>query len=369
MTTANGQTVIGGKITLPRVGVWRADLDVLASSDDKLTGRVAVVTEKSTFVGTSIDVGSFAGRTKLRMVGGAAGMAKATKARFYHAIPGHVPVVDVLAEGGEQLSSTASSAELGAILPFWTRPAGIVSEGLEQLVDELGAAWRVLGDGSVWVGVESWPVVNPKGIILLDSVGSEGRIAIADEWPTILPGCTFRDRRVSRVEIEITPSQTRTSIWFDSGEGGGDIVRTALEGIVRQATKHLDYQTLHGARVVKQNGDDTLELRLDADHLPGMSRIPIRAGVMKLKVKQGAAVTVAFLEASPAKPCVVHVDPDGILEATLAPTARVTINAAQVVTQNGRPLARVGDMVQVISTPPGTPAMGQIMTGNNQHRG
>lgn len=367
--TANGVTVIAGTIVMPRVGAWRADLELDLEDASKVIGNVSIAVGDLTFEGFSQEATAFSARTQLRVVGGRGGLGKPTKPRFYQSIPARVPLEDILVEGGEKLSSTSAADKTGTSLPLWTRPAGVVSEGLELLVEELSAVWRILPDGTVWVGVESWPEAKLKDVLILADAGHEASVQFVSDTPSLKPGMLFQNRRVSRVELAIGPSATRTTAWFDDGEGSADVLRGAIAGLVRQETKHLDYQTMHGAKVVSQNGDGTLELRLDSATLPGMSKVPIRAGVLKLKVKPGAIVTVAFLEASPAKPCVVHVDPKGILEASLEPTAKLTVNAAQVITQNGRPLARIGDMVSGVSTPPGTPFIGQIMTGNPTHRG
>ena len=372
IATANGVAIIGGVITLPRVGAWSAELDLSGEEESKVSDDVAIDVNGLAFNGTALDAGAFSGRTKVRMVGGKGGLGNAIAPGFYHAIPARMPIVDVLAAGGETLSSTSSSAKTDTILPFWTRLEGVVSEALEQLLDELGATWRVLTDGSIWVGTETWPADKTlKNVRILADAAHQQKVEFASDAPSLVPGTTFNGNRVSRVEIRLDADEIRTTAWFEAGEteSGGDILRTAFEGIVRQATRHYDFFAQFGARVVSQNGDGSLELKLDSSKLPGMSRVPIRAGVLSLKVKKGAIVTVGFLEGSPTKPYVSHVDPSGIVEAALAPTTKLTLNANEVITQNGRALARVGDFVQVMSTPVGTPAVGQILTGNPLHKG
>ncbi len=355
---------------MPRVGVWRADLTLDLEDASKVGDEVTLSVDGLEWKGTAVEVGAYTGRVHLRMAGGNAGMPKPVVPRFYRAMPARVVAQDLLAEGGEELSSTANQDVLSSILPLWTRASGIVSEALEQLLDELGATWRVLADGTVWVGTETWPEAsNVKDVIVLAEVPNEARIEFGSATPNLVPGTTFRGRRVSRVEIHISPSDVHTKAWFDEGDGGGDVMRVAIERLVRQATRHFDYFATYSGKAVAQNTDGTLELRLDSTRLPGMSRVPIRVGVMTLKVKTGAEVNVVFLNGSPARPSVTYVDPKSLLETTLDPSTKVKVDAIEVVTQNGRPLARVGDMVQVISTPPGTPAIGQIMTGNNLHRG
>lgn len=315
--TANGITVLTATVSVPRVGVWRADLDLDTADAAKVTGKIALVLDDVTWSGKAIEVGAFIGRVKVRLLGGAAGFSKPTQPRFYQAMPAKTVITDLLTEGGERLSSTSDAAKLGTILPFWTRHAGTVGEGLENVLDELGAVWRVLPDGSVWIGVETWPKSDPKNVAVEAEVASESKIVFSSDAPSLLPGTTFRDRKVSRVEHSIETGKTRTTAWFETGTPGtGDAFRSALDGLVRQATKHIDFYAVRSGKVVAQNGDGTLEIKLDDADMPGMSKIPIAYGVpgISAKVKSGAKVHVQWADGSPTKPRAVVIDPADILE-------------------------------------------------------
>lgn len=371
--TANGINVLSGTLSMPRVGAWRADLDLEVSDAAKVTGPVTVAIDGTTWLGTAADVGAFADRTRVRVVGGAGGLAKSAGPQFYHAIPGRVVVEDLLAIAGEKLSPTSDMARLGAILSFWTRPAGEVRELLVQIFEELGVDWRILPDGTLWAGVDTWTAAAvPLDTPVLDERAHEGSVVIAEAAPTLLPGTTYRGRRVRELTLNVDAQASRTTAFFETATGGsGDAIRDGLERIVRQATAHVDYYAIYAGKVVAQNADGTLEIRPDAAHMPGFSRIPIAYGVpgISATVASGARVHVKFEQGSPAHPKAEVIDPTALKAITVKASQKVTIDAPEIVAQNGRPLARVGDMVQVVSTPPGTPAIGQIMTGNNQHRG
>lgn len=368
--TANGSPVLQGAITIPRVGAWRAELEVSQDDAAKLTGAVEVKVGTQTWKGTSVDVGDYAGRVKLRVVGGKGGLGKATAARYYASIPARVVASDALGEGGEALSSTASAALLASVLPFWTRVAGTVAESLEQIVDELGASWRILDDGTVWVGTDTWTEAKLGRMVVTGESPADARVELAMDAHALRPGMAYRGKRVGEVEIRIAPEGVRTVAWF--GEQRGDVLRSALAGLVRQETKHLDLYAIRGGSVVSQNGDGTLELRLDDPRFPGMSKVPIAYGIpgIDAKVAGGARVLVEFEGGSPAKPRAVVYDSAKLTQITIKASAKVIIDAPDVESQKGgRPLARVGDPVMVISTPPGLPATGQIMAGNPRHRG
>jgi hypothetical protein len=328
--TANGLNVLDATVRLPRIGAWQAELDLDGADASKGTGPVSITAGAQTWTGTAVESGVFVGRLKVRVVGGANGLGKATKPRFYHAIPARVVIEDLLAEGGEKLSSTSDSGKLGTILPFWTRHAGTVAEGLGNVLDELGATWRVLADGTVWVGVESWPTAKADGVIVESEAPHDARIEFSADAPTLLPGTTFRDRKVSRVEHKIAPGKTRTTAWFDdSGAQDGDPLRAALSGIVRQATKHVDFYAVRAGKVIAQNPDGSLELKLDDPDMPGLSKIPIAYGIpgVTAKVKPGGRVHVEFADGSPTKPRAVVIDSGALLEIEMSATLKATIKA------------------------------------------
>lgn len=315
---ANGLSLIEGALHVPRVGAWRAELELDGSDESKATGKVTLVAGDTTWAGTSVEVGTFVGRVKVRIVGGAAGLAKATKPRFYNSMPARVIIADLLTEGGEALSTTSDATKLGTILPFWTRHAGTVSEGLENVLAELGAVWRVLADGTIWIGTETWPTASPANVIVEHEAPENSQVIFSSDSPSLVPGTTFLSRKVGRVEHSISPGKTRTTATFEVGDGSAsaDPMRAAIGTIVRQETKHVDFFAVRAGQVISQNDDYTLELKLDDPDFPGMSKIPIAYGVpgIKAKVKKGARVHVEFAEGSPTKPRAVVVDSDNTIE-------------------------------------------------------
>src|SRR5262245_37934766 len=94
--TANDLSVINASIRAPRVGAWRAELDIDGSDATKVTGKVTIKAGDTVWVGTSKpdEVGAFVGRIKVRIVGGAAGLTKPTTAKFYHSIPARTVIED-----------------------------------------------------------------------------------------------------------------------------------------------------------------------------------------------------------------------------------------------------------------------------------
>jgi hypothetical protein len=373
LINANGLNVLGASIQMPRVGVWTMELDLDGTDAAKATGAVTLTVGSVAWKGTAVEVGAYVGRVHARVLGGAGGFGKATKPKFYAAIPARVVATDLLAEGGETLSATSDASLLGTVLPFWTRPAGTVGEGLETLLEDIGATYRVLPDGTVWVGAETWPKATAADVVVEADVPQDSRIVFSSTEPTVLPGTTFKDKKVARVAHKIAPGETRTTVWYENGEPQGDPLRVALDGLVRQATKHVDFYAVRAGKATSQNADGTLEIKLDDADMPGLSKVPIAYGIPGViaKIKKGARVHVEFADGSPKNPRAVVIDSTGLVELTVKAT-KVLIDAddVEVKTPAGaKPVARQGDPVQVVSTPPGTIAAGFIVQGNPNHRG
>jgi hypothetical protein len=334
--TANGLTVLEAAISIPRAGAWTAELELDAADVAKAAGAVRLTVGAIEWMGTAIESGAFVGRVKVKIVGGAGGLNKATVARFYHAMPARTIVEDLLNEGGEKLAATSNAGKLGTILPFWTRPAGTVSEGLENLLDELGAVWRVLADGTIWVGVETWPTSSPTNTLVESESPQESKVVFSSDEPSLRPGTTFLARKVSRVEHSIASGKTRTTAWFETGDGSKptDAFRGALAGLIRQETKHLDFLAARSGKVVSQNADGTLELRLDDENMPGMSKIPIAYGVpgVTAKVKKGARVLVLWADGSPKQPRAVVIDSSALTDISVDATtsAKITVGGSEL---------------------------------------
>jgi hypothetical protein len=113
-------------------------------------------------------------------------------------------------------------------------------------------------------------------------------------------------------------------------------LRVALDGMVRQATKHVDFYAVRAGKVVSQNADGTLELKLDDPDMPGLSKIPIAYGIpgVTAKVKPGARVHVEFADGSPTKPRAVVIDSAGLTELTVK-GSKVLVEALASIAMKG----------------------------------
>ena len=154
-----------------------------------------------------------------------------------------------------------------------------------------------------------------------------------------------------------------------------DRLLLALAAIVRHLFASSAYLASYGATVLGQNADGTLELRLDTAKVkvPGGVRILGLPGV-SVKVAKGARCLVSFVDGDPQEPHAELFDPTSLVEITITATTRITANAPLVeLAGGGMPLARQGDVVQVVlpftpqpaaGPPVPFPIAGQVLSGS-----
>ena len=349
--TANSRMVLQARISMPRTGAWTADLTV--AGGDALTGAVDLVYGDEFSVawrGTVWQGGGYVDTTMVRIVGGAGGLSKPLPPKFYRNAPASIVVGDLLRECGETLSPT--SGDLTKNLQWWQRGrATTAGEELEQLVGDLGMAWRVLQDGTVWIGRDTYPVQTLVHQVL-EEYPDEGRVVIGSDLPTLLPATTFDGQRVARVTHTVDDVALRTDVVFERTVGFALDIMEGLRSLIRKAFAPTLYLGAYPGRIVSQGADGSIDWVPDDQRLAGMTGVPIELGLpaSKVKIAPGTRCSVAFRNGNKSQPYVSSWDTGTAIEISIA--------------GGTLPVARQGDMVQVISTPPGTPAYGMIISGN-----
>jgi len=227
LITANGKGVIAATICMPRLGAATADLIVDSQTD--ITGSCLLVIE------SGLQLRGFAARTGIwqdtsyvRWTAGAGGLSKLATPKHYRSVSARVVLLDLCRAGGETLSATSDPRTTGLSLAAWTvisgRPGeagGTVGNGISALLMDgrlTANAWRVLPDGTIWVGAETWPDAGLKNVVDYQELGRlphEGRSELGFEAPTLLPGVSLGGRRVSYVEHTLRDDTVRTTAWFE----------------------------------------------------------------------------------------------------------------------------------------------------------
>ena len=218
LTLNGGAAVTRAVFLLPLAGVWSCDLDV--DTDDELAGAVTIEVDGAVaFRGTVVDGGVTHGLWRGRVVGGAAGLRRALPALAYLDATRADVVRDALAEAGETLSSTSGS--LAAAVARFHRAEGAAARAIDATAAALGYGWRVLADGTVWLGAEAWPDAPEADVTLLDSDPRERRYSLGGDVLGIRPGTLLQVQdeasavfvRCGAVRLDVEPGAFTATVW------------------------------------------------------------------------------------------------------------------------------------------------------------
>ena len=219
LVTLAGADLLEGEVHLPPFGPWFAHLKIDDPSIAPGPATLAAANGLS-LAGYITEVGEFLGASHAHMVGGAGGLATQVSGAWRQAQL-RDPVQAVVAAAGEKLSSTVDASLLDTPLAYWS----LFRKGAALALAELcGAAsrlvgqaigWRFLADGTLWLGVESWPAASlPEGADVLLVHPEEGRYVIGCDTPSLLPGVDLAGvGHVLAVDHFLEADKVRTWAW------------------------------------------------------------------------------------------------------------------------------------------------------------
>lgn len=323
---------ITAELRLSRMGEWYCDLDLDQETTEK--GKVKFQLDDLDFTGTAIpeQTGTDGARAKVKVMAGNGRIRRKIGAHSYTGATGvkvGTVVRDILKDCGEDLSDLSDAETLDKKLPRWHVPAETTAaRALTKLAEACDGAWRMLRDGTVWFGAETWPEVEPEGTLTGED-WSGGCLTLASETPNMVPGTVYQGQKVEEV-VHRYGSNLRTEIRTAS-------TGSALAKALRGKQQEIDYSREYPCKVVTQHPDGTLQLLPDDEIMrgAGLDKVPIRYGLpgFRAYLRSGARCHLAFAAGDPARPFAHNweSDPDGV--------DRV------VYIVNGReaPLARLGD--------------------------
>lgn len=315
LITINDVSVIGGSVSMPKVGVWTADL-VIDQIDGSGFGDGTQVTI-SADGGVSLSgvvaparTGDFLDAVHVRVLGGAGGMAKPSTARSF-VQPGAF-VRDILSsissDSGETLDSTIDSKFTGSNLTAWATMSKSCSWNLRALLQFVAPtySWRITSAGNLWMGVETWPAAS-GGFDIIGQNPSDGTYTLGCDSPFFSPGSSLANvGNVATVEHKIEKNQVRSVVSIDLPEGDRGIM-ASIARLVQANTAGIDYYAFYRARVNSQSGDGkTLDVTPDDARLSGFQRVALRHGLpaTKVQVAPGGFVLIGFMGGDPRLPFV-----------------------------------------------------------------
>lgn len=209
---------------MPQWGAWTAEL-VLDSADAAVFAagtRVTLATDDGglSLVGTvrAGRTGVFMDSTRLRLIAGGGGLPTIVVPKYYQQVTARIVLNYLLEQAGEVVSDTIEDRLIGGSFDRWAVVSQPVSNAVGALVEAIadGLVWRVLPDGTVWVGEESWPAIDPSYEFLVGGQQPNEAKAILDvAKPRVLPGQSIPSLgNVGYVEHVVTDNRVRSTVWL-----------------------------------------------------------------------------------------------------------------------------------------------------------
>src|SRR6185312_6108094 len=323
LVSVNGHDAIETRLCMPRAGAWH--LDVLVDDPDALTGQVTVNVNSGTLVlvGTVVRSGVFADTGHVRIFAGAAGLGVSASPRHYSGPSVRGMLADLLGTAGETLSAMADASILATGLDAWTTTATPVNTLITLLLAAAapGASWRMLPDGTLWVGRETWPDAGVDSSLyqIFEDSAEARTMLIGVDAPLALVGTTFEGRRVSYTEASVGQDGhgVEMRLWFeDENPTDLDALKKSFARQVQRAfarTDRIDYGRTYPATIVSQSGS-TVDVQPDQvggkDLLPDMAGVPLLLGLPGASVDgtQGGRVRIGWFGGDPARPYAADFD-------------------------------------------------------------
>jgi hypothetical protein len=349
---ASGEILLTTEVTMPRRGEWTAIVgtDPQGIAPEPPTGPFVFEIEGVEWRGTAKPARSGAsqgGRMRVSVVGGAGGLAHDLDVRNYGGGVTRAKTVvdDILRDAGETLSAESDSALLATRIEGWQRAAMPGRRALDRICDKIGATWRILRDGTVWIGVDTWPEVEPDGIVQ-DDDWADGVIFLAPDTPSMVPGIVVRGQRVEEVVHRLSRAGLRTEL---RATGIRQVMDAALEPVRQEG----QYSKRYRCKVVSQGADGRVDVLVDDERMRGrgVAKCAVRVGIPGTTVTAlaGARCLVGWDDGDPALPYVSDWE---------SGTAFTQIEIGE----SPRPVARVGDICQGFFAP-GLQISGTIPAG------
>jgi hypothetical protein len=216
--TVAGQqkTVTGGWLSMPRIGIWTGYLEL---GGDTIPSGNIVATLAGVDMPCHIQRCELVeGLVKMSIVGGASGMGKQAKAKHYRNPTVRHVVGDLARDAGEVLSASSPAVVLDVPLGYWTTLAGspahpMTTGTVVQLLADVvgGCSWRILYDGKLWLGRETWPTC-PADVRIISQDVRNATMVVGSDVSGIWPGTTIVGRQIDHVQHEFggTPRSTVT---------------------------------------------------------------------------------------------------------------------------------------------------------------
>lgn len=299
--TVNGFPLVSGHLRMTKSGVWTA-YDVLVDTATILNkgDSVTLALLNETFKGTIYNADVYLGFQRCTIIGGSGRLAEELESAPYNSTTIGQVFKDIARKTGHTVSSTSDLETLNFSLKAWNIIKMKASLAIEKLLSTTKTLWRILPDGTLWTGKESYTPLNDKDFIIIEKFPDEGKWSIYNEMYLIQPLTSLLGNNIVQVDYFVDDNTLSMDIYFE------DISADSVQQLTEQDDKFL-YDAKYRCKVIKQNTDGNLDLLPDPNFdliNNGFVNVPIVYPFpgMKIKVSNGAVCFVGFANGDPQYP-------------------------------------------------------------------
>ncbi len=213
--SVNDAPIVRGEWTLPRVGLWHANIEL--DTDNAPRGEVTMRWGNEAWVGTIRRSACDSGSCRVLIVGGVGDLGMETKAQGFRDAKVSAILDHILGAAGQTRSMRVDKGLLERKMPWFAVLKQSAGRALVHVSQSLDLSWRLEADGSLWVGEETWPEaeINEDDLDLIASHGASGTIHLRMLRPAIWPGTTWQGARVSRVEHHMDAGDISSRVYLE----------------------------------------------------------------------------------------------------------------------------------------------------------
>lgn len=217
--TVAGRAVVRGRVTVPLIGPWHAevrlDADAPPSGAVTLSWGNGAASWQGSVLPARAGVYAEGGPVQVWLVGGAGGLTRTVPGESFRNATPRAILSRILADAGERLSGTSPGAVLDQNLPRWSRAAGPAGAQVGRLCEALGVPWRVLPDGTVYVGPTPSPALDlgkDGAVTRRLPAAAAVEVSVATPW-TLAVGATLDGVPIEQIVHHLSPERIRSTLW------------------------------------------------------------------------------------------------------------------------------------------------------------
>lgn len=304
-------------LLLPLHGNWTCYY-IQASSNVQVRGKCTLTYFDRKMPAYVIQTGENQGKVSGVLCGGYGGLQQQLRYQFYDMVHAYrVPIDDMMRETGEILSPLSTQSVLLKSVPQWTRKAAEMGAQLNDICDYDGSVWRVLTDGSIFVGVDDWSLLPTFDFDLLEIAPAYVSCLLSVRALGVVPGKKFKpmdglELRVGCVEYSLTPQQSSAKVWFlsDTATSLEDRLHSGLSSYIKEVMRGIDFLAQYPGEIIVQRLDKTVDFRPDSDKIPPMTSLKLNgfAPGVNLNITEKVRATMVFKGGNPAYPEIINFD-------------------------------------------------------------